>query len=66
LADVFTDAQVKHRGMLLELASDAAPGGKIPGVRSPIVIDGEAMASPHPSPSLGQHTEEILREIGES
>jgi glutaryl-CoA transferase len=52
--------------MLLELASDAAPGGKIPGVRSPIVIDGEAMASPHPSPSLGQHTEEILREIGES
>ena len=66
LADVFTDPQVKHRGMLLELASAATPGGKIPGVRSPIVIDGEAMASPHPSPRLGEHTEEILREIGES
>ena len=66
LADVFTDPQVKHRGMLLELASAAAPGGKIPGVRSPIVIDGEAMASPRPSPRLGEHTEEILREIGES
>jgi crotonobetainyl-CoA:carnitine CoA-transferase CaiB-like acyl-CoA transferase len=66
LADVFTDPQVKHRGMLLELPSEAAPGGKIPGVRSPITIDGQAMASPRPSPRLGEHTEEILREIGES
>jgi crotonobetainyl-CoA:carnitine CoA-transferase CaiB-like acyl-CoA transferase len=66
LAQVFADPQVKHRGMLLELASAAARGGKIPGVRSPIMIDGEAMASPLPSPRLGEHTEEILREIGEN
>jgi crotonobetainyl-CoA:carnitine CoA-transferase CaiB-like acyl-CoA transferase len=65
LAQVFADPQVKHRGMLLELASAATPGGKIPGVRSPIVIDEEVMASPRPSPRLGEHTEEILREIEE-
>ena len=64
--DEMAEEEVKHRGMLLELASAATPGGKIPGVRSPIVIDGEAMASPRPSPRLGEHTEEILREIGES
>ncbi len=66
LEQVFADPQVKHRGMRLELASDAAASGKIPGVRTPIVIDGQAMASPQPSPRLGQHTAEILREIGES
>ena len=40
-------------------------GGKIPGVRTPIVLDGAPMASHRPSPRLGEHTGEILREIGE-
>ena len=66
LAQVFSDPQVKHRGMLLELTSDAAASGTIPGVRTPIMIDGAAMASERPSPRLGEHTAEILREIGES
>jgi crotonobetainyl-CoA:carnitine CoA-transferase CaiB-like acyl-CoA transferase len=66
LAQVFADPQVVHRGMRLELASPAAKGGKIPGVRTPIVVDGEPMASPRPSPRLGEHTAEILHEIGEA
>ena len=65
LQQVFDDPQVKHRGMRLDLPSAAAKGGKIPGVRTPIVMDGEPMASPRPSPRLGEHTAEILREIGE-
>ena len=65
LDQVFADPQVVHRGMQLELESAAAKGGKIPGIRTPIVLDGAPMASERPSPRLGEHTAEILREIGE-
>lgn len=63
---VFDDPQVVHRGMKLELPSAAAKDGKIPGVRTPIVFDGWRAASEHPAPLLGEHTEEILKEIGEA
>jgi crotonobetainyl-CoA:carnitine CoA-transferase CaiB-like acyl-CoA transferase len=66
LAQVFNDPQVVHRGMKLELPSDDAAGGKIPGVRTPIMIDNAPMASPNPAPKLGQHTQEVLKEIGEA
>jgi crotonobetainyl-CoA:carnitine CoA-transferase CaiB-like acyl-CoA transferase len=66
LAQVFDDPQVIHRGMQLSLPSAAAKSGSIPGVRTPVVIDGWKAASEHPSPLLGEHTAEILREIGES
>ena len=65
LDQVFADPQVKHRGMKLDLPSKAAKGGTIPGVRTPIVIDGWRAASERPSPRLGEHTAEILKEIGE-
>jgi crotonobetainyl-CoA:carnitine CoA-transferase CaiB-like acyl-CoA transferase len=65
LEEVFTDPQVVHRGMKLELKSAAAKGGIIPGLRSPVMLDGMAMASDRPAPRLGEHTAEILREIGE-
>jgi crotonobetainyl-CoA:carnitine CoA-transferase CaiB-like acyl-CoA transferase len=65
LEQVFADPQVIHRGMRLELSSAVAEGGKIPGVRTPIMLDGAAMASDRPAPRLGEHSAEILREIGE-
>jgi crotonobetainyl-CoA:carnitine CoA-transferase CaiB-like acyl-CoA transferase len=63
---VFSDPQVIHRKMALKLPSATAKGGSIPGVRTPIVVDGAPMASPRASPRLGEHTAEILREIGEA
>lgn len=66
LGEVFADPQVVARGMRIDRASAAAKTGSIPGVRTPIVIDGEPAAASRPSPLLGEHTDEILREIGES
>jgi len=66
LDQVFEDPQVRHRGMRIDPRSDAAKAGSIPGVRTPVMLDGAPMASENPAPRLGQHTEEILREIGEA
>jgi len=66
LDQVFDDPHVKHRGMKLDLPSAFAKAGSIPGVRTPIVIDGWRAASENPAPLLGQHTDEILKEIGEA
>jgi crotonobetainyl-CoA:carnitine CoA-transferase CaiB-like acyl-CoA transferase len=62
---VFKDPQVIFRGMKLDLPSADAKTGTIPGVRTPIVMDGWKAASERPAPRLGEHTAEILKEIGE-
>src|SRR5579883_1085203 len=66
LDQVFDDPHVRHRGMKLELPSADAKAGSIPGIRTPIMIDGSPMAAPRPAPKLGEHTAEVLREIGEA
>jgi crotonobetainyl-CoA:carnitine CoA-transferase CaiB-like acyl-CoA transferase len=66
LAQVFADPQVKARGMQIERPNAAAKSGKIPGVRTPITIDGWGAAAEHGAPQLGQHTAAVLREIGEA
>jgi len=66
LGQVFSDPHVIHRGMRIDAPSAAAADGTIPGVRTPIMLDGQPMAAERPSPRLGEHTAEILREIGES
>jgi len=48
---VFEDPQVAHRGMRRELSR--RDGSPVPTVRSPIVMDGEAIVSERASPSLG-------------
>jgi crotonobetainyl-CoA:carnitine CoA-transferase CaiB-like acyl-CoA transferase len=66
LDQVFADPQVIARGMKIERPNAAALGGTIPGVRTPISFDGWSAAAEHGAPALGEHTAEILREIGES
>ncbi|MFD0988255.1 CaiB/BaiF CoA transferase family protein [Methyloligella solikamskensis] len=53
LEEVFAEPQVAHRKLRIDLADETAKGGTIPGLRSPILIDGEPMAADRPSPKLG-------------
>jgi len=62
VADVFDDAQVVARGMQVELANSDAAIGSVPSVRSPIMINGEAMVASRPSPRLGADTEAVLQD----
>src|SRR5215207_10198251 len=54
LDQVFGDPHVKHRGMKLDLPSAFAKAGTIPGVRTPIMVDGKPMASARPAPALSR------------
>jgi len=60
--DVFADPQVLHRGLRVDLPAPDAKGGVIPTLRSPIVMDGTPMVADRPSPRLGAHTEDVLRD----
>ena len=66
LEDVFADPQVLARKLRIDLPSKFAKGGSIPGVRSPITINGVRMAADRAPPVLGEHTDEVLRAAGYS
>jgi crotonobetainyl-CoA:carnitine CoA-transferase CaiB-like acyl-CoA transferase len=57
IADLFADPQFQARGMRI------APQGT-PGVRAPIAMSDSPLALERRSPRLGEHTSEILAEIG--
>jgi crotonobetainyl-CoA:carnitine CoA-transferase CaiB-like acyl-CoA transferase len=62
VADVFADPQVVHRRLRLDLPH--AGGGTVPTVRTPIRMSETPLAYARASPRLGQHTSEILAELG--
>jgi crotonobetainyl-CoA:carnitine CoA-transferase CaiB-like acyl-CoA transferase len=64
VADVFADPQVAARALRIDLPATGAAGGTVPSVRSPIMIDGEAMAAASAAPRLGEHTQAVLGELG--
>jgi crotonobetainyl-CoA:carnitine CoA-transferase CaiB-like acyl-CoA transferase len=64
VAEAFADPQAIARGMRIDLPAPGVRGGTAPSVRSPILLDGEAFASPIAAPRLGEHTVEVLKAIG--
>jgi len=59
IADAFADPQVKHRKMRVDLAEPGKDGVTIPGVRTPITLSDTPLRYEHPSPRLGEHSDEI-------
>lgn len=59
---VFADEQVKARAMLRELEHPLA--GSVPQVVSPIRLRNAPLVFDRAPPLLGQHTEEVFRELG--
>jgi len=62
VADVFADPQVVHRGLRLDLPR--AGGGTVPTVRTPIRMSETPLAYERASPRLGEHTADVLAELG--
>ena len=57
VADVFADPQFQHRKMQVTLDG-------VPGLRTPLSFSAADLALERRAPNLGEHTAEILREIG--
>jgi crotonobetainyl-CoA:carnitine CoA-transferase CaiB-like acyl-CoA transferase len=61
LGEVFENPQVKARGVAVEMPHPAA--GKVTLVRSPMKLSATPAGAALPPPLLGQHTDEVLREV---
>jgi crotonobetainyl-CoA:carnitine CoA-transferase CaiB-like acyl-CoA transferase len=60
VGDVVEHPQLAHNGLVAEVDS---PAGRIPVIGSPFVVDGERPGT-GAVPALGEHTDEVLREVG--
>jgi crotonobetainyl-CoA:carnitine CoA-transferase CaiB-like acyl-CoA transferase len=61
VAQVFDEPQVKARGVKIEL--DHPVAGRLPLVASPMRFSGTPLEHKLAPPVLGQHTDEVLREV---
>lgn len=64
VADVFADPQIEHRQMRVDTPHSGAAAGTSPGVRTPIRFSAAELALERGVPRLGEHTAEVLTEIG--
>jgi crotonobetainyl-CoA:carnitine CoA-transferase CaiB-like acyl-CoA transferase len=63
LEQVFKDPHVKARGMVKEIPHPAIDGGSAKIIGSPFRLSKTPVVYRNPPPLLGEHTEEVLREL---
>jgi crotonobetainyl-CoA:carnitine CoA-transferase CaiB-like acyl-CoA transferase len=63
LAEVFADPQVQARGMTIELPHPAAGGKPTRLIANPIKFSDTPISYDRAPPTLGEHTDEVLREL---
>ena len=63
IKQVFDDHHVQHRGMRIEMDHHAAGSGKVPLIGNPVKMSGTPPQYRLAPPTLGQHTEEVLKEL---
>jgi crotonobetainyl-CoA:carnitine CoA-transferase CaiB-like acyl-CoA transferase len=61
IAEVFADPQVQHRGMVTQWEHPLQPSLRL--VSSPMKLSETPVRAEMPPPLLGQHTEQVLREL---
>jgi crotonobetainyl-CoA:carnitine CoA-transferase CaiB-like acyl-CoA transferase len=62
IAEVFDQEQIRHRGMRMDLPHPRS--GTVPSVANPIKFQNAPTHYDRAPPTLGQHSDEVLREAG--
>ena len=63
IAQVFDDPQVRHREMQISVPHETAAAGSVDLIGNPVKMSETPVSYRHAPPTLGQHTDEVLREL---
>jgi len=61
LSEAFDDPQVRARDMVVEVPT---PLGPLPAVGNPLKLVGDSSLPVRAAPGLGEHTDQVLAEVG--